>query len=213
MKKVSKQEKVNLLFSAVLIIAFVLCSYFFSTVAITLASPWDNIVTKLIYVVFGLFLFYATRVGDGKLVFRFSLPSLIFVILPTLYIMVAQSVTVLPFNAQIASSSVITVLSAVAFGYGLPYTFVSGFELDNSDSNIEELSDEETEIEGQIEEQIEGQTEEQIEEQIEGQTEELQDDTDVQDTVTDDFAEETTAENQQTDESEDTQTADNTTEE
>ena len=201
MKKVSKQEKVNLLFSAVLIIAFVLCSYFFSTVAITLASPWDNIVTKLIYVVFGLFLFYATRVGDGKLVFRFSLPSLIFVILPTLYIMVAQSVTALPFNAQIASSSVITVLSAVAFGYGLPYTFVSGFELDNSDSNIEELSNEQTE------------TEEQTEEQTEGQTEELQDDTDVQDTVTDDFAEETTAENQQTDESEDTQTADNTTEE
>ena len=205
MKKVSKQEKVNLLFSAFLIIAFVLCSYFFSTVAITLASPWDNIVTKLIYVVFGLFLFYATRVGDGKLVFRFSLPSLIFVILPTLYIMVAQSVTVLPFNAQIASSSVITVLSAVAFGYGLPYTFVSGFELDNSDSNIEELSDEETEIEEQIEEQTE--------EQIEEQTEELQDDTDVQDTVTDDFAEETTSENQQTEESEDTQTADNTTEE
>lgn len=205
MKKVSKQEKVNLLFSAFLIIAFVLCSYFFSTVAITLASPWDNIVTKLIYVVFGLFLFYATRVGDGKLVFRFSLPSLILVILPTLYIMVAQSVTALPFNAQIASNSVITVLSAVAFGYGLPYTFVSGFELDNSDSNSEELSNEQTEIEEQ--------TEEQIEEQIEEQAEELQEDTDVQDTVTDDFAEETTAENQQTDESEDTQTADNTTEE
>ncbi len=137
MKKSNKTEKLNLLFSAFLIIAFVVCGYFFSELALTLASPWNAVVGALIFVLFGLFLFYATRVGDGKQIFRFSASSLILVLLPSLYIILASMVSSLPLYEQISGNSVVSALAGVAFGYGLPYTFISGFELKTEDEEDE----------------------------------------------------------------------------
>lgn len=127
MKK--KRDTVNLLFSAFLVTAYIICSYFFSTFASQLAPPINSIVTALIFVVFGLLVFYATRVGEGRAVKRFSLLTLIILDLPALYIIVASIAPGLPFHDAFAANSVMLMLASVALGYGIPYTFLSGFEL------------------------------------------------------------------------------------
>ena len=79
-------------------------------------------------------LFYATRVGDGKVVKRFSPLTLIILVLPSLLIIIASMIEI-PFISGFVSSatgttvSVIVALAGVALGYGIPYTFISGFEL------------------------------------------------------------------------------------
>lgn len=132
MKKPTKREQINLICSAFLVLGFGVCAYFFS--AMSGSSLSDNIVGKLVYmlifVLFGLILFYATRVGDGKQVKRFNISSLILVCLPALYVILAYMFDFIPLHAQIATSnSVAAVLAGVALGYGLPYTFLSGYEL------------------------------------------------------------------------------------
>lgn len=127
----NKRDTVNLLFSAFLIIAYIICGYFFSGFASTLTQPMQSIVMALIYLVFGLLVFYATRVGEGKAVKRFSLLTLIVLDLPALYIIVASLAPGLPLHDVLsaASASVIVTLACVGLGYGIPYTFLSGFEL------------------------------------------------------------------------------------
>ena len=140
MKK--NKDTSNLIFSAFLVIAFIICAYFCSILiqdSSTFTDTFKLLAMSLMYAVFGLVLFYATRVGDGKQVKRFSLATLIIMVLP----------------AQIASHSQVVSFAAVAFGYGLPYTFLSGYELDtpkeddnekNADSkpvNEEQLSEQE----------------------------------------------------------------------
>lgn len=132
MKKPTKREQINLICSAFLVLGFGVCAYFFS--AMSGSSLSDNIVGKLVYmlifVLFGLILFYATRIGDGKQVKRFNISSLILVCLPALYVILAYMFDFIPLHAQIAiSNSVAAVLAGVALGYGLPYTFLSGYEL------------------------------------------------------------------------------------
>lgn len=132
MKKPTKREQINLICSAFLVLGFGVCAYFFS--AMSGSSLSDNIVGKLVYmlifVLFGLILFYATRIGDGKQVKRFNISSLILVCLPALYVILAYMFDFIPLHAQIATSnSVAAVLAGVALGYGLPYTFLSGYEL------------------------------------------------------------------------------------
>lgn len=163
MKTTNKKEKLNLLFSAFLIIAFVACGYFFSELAKTMAQPWGSIVSILIYVVFGLIIFYATRIGDGKAVFRFSLSSLILVVLPTLYIILAYLIEGMPLHANFTGNAAVTTLAAFALGYALPYTFVSGFELAPETAGEAE---EET-AEKAVEESVEA-AEETSEEAVEG---------------------------------------------
>ncbi|HCA05313.1 MAG TPA: hypothetical protein DEO32_05385 [Ruminococcaceae bacterium] len=132
MKKPDKRENINLFFSAFLLIAFIVCANFFSQFTKTVQSPIGQIITLAVCAVFGLLLFYATRVGDGKAVRRFSPLTLIILVLPTLYIMIASIGEFMPLHSVFVennSFSIVVYLAAVAFGYGIPYTFFSGFEL------------------------------------------------------------------------------------
>lgn len=132
LKKPDKRETINLFFSAFLILAFIVCAHFFTQFTANLDATAATVINMLIYVVFGLLVFYATRVGDGKPVKRFSVVTLLVMVLPALYILIASVAKFMPLNNIFAgtagSVSVITALAAVALGYGIPYTFVSGFE-------------------------------------------------------------------------------------
>ena len=151
LKKPDKRETINLFFSAFLMLAFIVCAQFFSQFAASLSvngklSTVGQLVTVLVYVVFGLLLFYATRVGDGKVVKRFSPLTLIILVIPSLFIIIA-SVASIPFFSNFVSSntgtvSVIVALAGVALGYGIPYTFISGFELKTDDEDDDESDDE-----------------------------------------------------------------------
>lgn len=136
MKKPNTRELINLICSALLILGFVVCAYFFS--AMTGSSLSDNIIGKIVYllifVLFGLILFYATRVGDGKQIKRFNIASLILVCLPAIYVILAYLFDFMPLHAQLsANNSVAVILSSIAFGYGVPYTFLSGYEIKEDD--------------------------------------------------------------------------------
>lgn len=143
MKKPDKRETINLFFSAFLIIAFIVCAHFFTQFTKTLEPVVGSIVSIALYVVFGLLLFYATRVGDGKAIVRFSLVTLLVLVVPSLYIIIAAVAPGLPlhdiFAAENGGLNVIVTLACVAFGYGIPYSFLSGYEVECSDV-IEENS-------------------------------------------------------------------------
>ena len=153
MKKPDKRETVNLFFSAFLIIAFIVCAHFFTQFTSTLDATVGSIVSIALYVVFGLLLFYATRVGDGKAIKRFSLITLIVLVIPSLYIIIAAIAPGLPlhdiFAANNGGLNVIVTLACVALGYGVPYTFLSGFEVEGSD-----VANENEVLEGGIEADI-----------------------------------------------------------
>lgn len=146
MKKPTKHEQINLFFSAFLILGFGICAYFFS--AISGSSLSDNLLGKIVYmlifVVFGLILFYATRVGDGKQVKRLSIATLILVDLPSIYVILAYLFDFMPLHAQIGgSNSVAAILAAFALGYGIPYTFLSGYEIQEDVPEEEEAENSE----------------------------------------------------------------------
>lgn len=134
MKKPDKRENINLFLSAFLVIAFIICAYFFTQFTANLDTILAQIINIAIYVVFGLLIFYATRVTDGEPIKRFSLATLLVMVVPSLYIIIASLAKFMPLNSFFAADasgavSVITALAAVAFGYGIPYTFLSGFEV------------------------------------------------------------------------------------
>ena len=136
MKK--KKDISGLIFSAILVTAFVVCSYFFTGIikgATGLDDTVKKLLTELVFVVFGLILFYATRVGDGKQVKRFSLAALILLDLPAIYIILASAAPGIPFPFDIDSCTEMVQLAAVALGYGVPYTFLSGYELEAYDDD------------------------------------------------------------------------------
>ena len=155
MKKTDKRETINLFFSAFLIIAFIICSHFFEQFTGALSGTIANLIMLAVYVVFGLLVFYATRVGEGKPVKRFSWVTLLVLVVPTLYIMVAALASFMPlhdfFTTDKGSLSILASLAAVAFGYGIPYTFISGFELKpDADEEVSEEKEREA-LEGGIE--------------------------------------------------------------
>ncbi len=130
MRKTTKRDNINLLISAFLVIGYIVCAYFFSSfVGTTVDATVGGIINMAIYLVFGLILFYATRVGDGKQLIRFSILTLILIDLPAIYIIVAYFAVGLPFHTELASNSTVVMLAAAALGYAIPYTFLSGFEL------------------------------------------------------------------------------------
>lgn len=136
MKK-RKNEIMNLIFSAFLVTAFLICSAFFLGMikdSFSQDAVKSTLLTALIFALFGGLLFYATRVGDGKQVFRFSAGTLIIMVLPALYVIIASVVQAMPLHEQISTHSELANIAAVIFGYGLPYTFLSGYELDRSES-------------------------------------------------------------------------------
>lgn len=136
-----KKDISGLIFSALLVIAFVICSYFFLGV-INESQALNELVKKLlcdlVFVLFGLVLFYATRVGDGRQVKRFSLPTLIVLVLPALYLILASAAEGIPCPLDLTKYKEVVILASVAFGYGIPYTFLSGYELDSAAGSDEE---------------------------------------------------------------------------
>ncbi len=146
--KNSKRNIVNLIFSSFLIIGYIVCTYFFSSLAKQVSGIGGNLIQIAILLVFGLLLFYATRVGEGKQVKRFSLPVLLLVDLPCLYIILAALFKPIPLHDQLApvdgAFPVILILAVVALGYGIPYTFLSGYELAEEDDEEEEEEAEDT---------------------------------------------------------------------
>lgn len=156
----NKKDAVNLLFSAFLITAYIICSYFFSSFATSIASPYNTLVNALIFVVFGLLVFYATRVGEGKAIKRFSLLTLIVLDLPALYIIIASIAEGLPLHDVLVLQNGLhpmVLLASVALGYGIPYTFLSGFEL-----VTEEIITDMPAVEGGVKEDVESAPEEEI---------------------------------------------------
>ena len=137
-----RKDTSNLIFSAFLVTAFVVCSYFFNSIiqdSTGLSTVLKNALTLLIFLVFGLLLFYATRVGDGKQIARFSLSTLILMDLPAIYIIAASLWDVLPFYSALSQNLAVAYLASAALGYGIPYTFLSGYEIDNGEAeNIDE---------------------------------------------------------------------------
>lgn len=140
-----KKNTGGLIFSAILVTAFMICSYFFMGMIDKVNQAWlKSLLCIVVFVVFGLFLFYATRVGDGKQVVRFSPATLIIMDLPALYIILASMISQLPFSTEIVSCAPIIYLASIVFGYGIPYTFLSGYEIDapeTEDSIEDEIND------------------------------------------------------------------------
>ncbi len=157
MNKPNKKDSLNLVFSAFLILGYIVCSYFFLTLADSNTDLGPYIKT-LVFVMFGLIIFYATRVGEGKPVKRFSLWTLLVLDIPALYAILAQLVPAMPLHQQIAyldgtaalSYSPLFILACVALGYGIPYTFLSGFETIEEEETEDECCEccEEEEDEG-----------------------------------------------------------------
>lgn len=153
MNKPNKKDGLNLIFSAFLILGYIVCSYFFLTMSATVGGvePYLN---TLVFAVFGLVIFYATRVGEGKPVKRFSLATLLIVDLPALYVILAQLIPALPLHTLVANLggttpldfSPLFILACVALGYGIPYTFLSGFEMVEENTEITDETEEENEI-------------------------------------------------------------------
>ncbi len=128
-KKNTTRDNVNLFFSAFLIIAYIICGFFFASFITQQSNTvLQSSLMSVVLVIFGLLVFYATRVGEGATVKRFSLVTLIVLDLPALFIVLAYIIPQLPLHEMIAANNVMPYMAAAALGYGIPYTFISGFE-------------------------------------------------------------------------------------
>lgn len=163
----SKANKINIVFSSFLVIGYIICTYFFTLLASQVAGVWGSILQILILTIFGLLLFYATRVGEGKQVKRFSLAVLLLIDLPAFYIILASLVPSLPLhdyiattnpvtsmigNTSLSTPSVVLMMACIALGYGIPYTFFAGYEMKEENEVIE--AEAETVVEGGIAEEL-----------------------------------------------------------
>ena len=157
----SKRNKINIIFSSFLVIGYIICTYFFSALASQLSGAVGTLIQVLMLAVFGLLLFYATRVGEGRQVRRFSLAVLLLIDLPALYIILAALIPALPFHSAIApestmalmgglsAPSIVLTMACIALGYGIPYTFFSGYEIKDEDEE-----DENAAVEGGLAEEL-----------------------------------------------------------
>ena len=177
----SKSNKLNIIFSSFLVIGYIICTYFFSSIASQSAGTWGSVIQ-----VFGLLLFYATRVGEGKQVKRFSLAVLLLIDIPALYIILAALIPALPLHNFIAPQnasmammgmtgssgpSIILMLACVALGYGIPYTFFSGYEIQEEGEETAEEAAQEAVVEGGLAEEL-AETEKDAEEKADEAVEE-----------------------------------------
>lgn len=138
---------INLLFSSFLVIGFVICAHFFIKISQTFPNPFNDLIPILVFAVFGLLLFYATRVGEGKQIVRLNLFTLL-IILPAIYMIVAVFVEALPMHDLLITTTTLpdgqntytTInpllwLASISMGYAIPYTFLSGFEMEQEASD------------------------------------------------------------------------------
>ena len=160
MRKPDKKEHINLFISAFLILAFIICANFFADFTKNLDYTTAQIISIAVYAIFGLLLFYATRVGEGKAIKRFSPLTLIVLVIPALFIIVGSLAAFMPLHSTFAADangklSIMTTLASVVLGYGIPYCFFSGFELENNDEESEEKdSDGKAVLDGGVEADI-----------------------------------------------------------
>lgn len=157
MKK-SSRDKLNLFFSSFLVIGYIICSYFFMSLTSSVSTSVANLIEVVVFVLFGLLVFYATRVGDGIPVKRFSPIVLCILDIPALFIIIASLAPAFPLHAALASQPVVMMFACIALGYGIPYTFLSGFEM------VEENDSEDTLVEGGIAQELEAIAAEETEE-------------------------------------------------
>ena len=171
------RNKVNQVFSAFLVIGYVICAYFFSTLAAQVSGVGGTLIQILLLVIFGLLLFYATRVGEGRQVKRFSLAVLLLIDIPALFIILAGIITGFPFHSAIAAAqgvtapSIIMTLACIALGYGIPYTFFSGYEIAEDEEEAEAVAEEAQEdkkefVAGGIAEELNEVTEDEAAEEV-----------------------------------------------
>ncbi len=148
MKK-SSRDKLNLFFSAFLVIGYIICSYFFMSLTSSVSIGMANLIQVVVFVLFGLLIFYATRVGDGIPVKRFSPIVLCVLDVPALFIIIASLAPAFPLHAALSSQPVVMLFACIALGYGIPYAFLSGFEM------VEETAESDTPVEGGIAQELE----------------------------------------------------------
>ena len=166
MKK-SSRDKLNLFFSAFLVIGYIICSYFFMSLTSSVSTGMANLIQVVVFVLFGLLIFYATRVGDGIPVKRFSPIVLCVLDVPALFIIIASLAPAFPLHAALSSQPVVMLFACIALGYGIPYAFLSGFEM------VEETAECDTPVEGGIAQELEEIAQE---EAVEEAVEEIADD-------------------------------------
>ena len=154
----NKRTKINMIFSCFLVIGYIVCSYFFSTMANQTAGIVGSLLKTLILLLFGLLLFWSTRVGEGKQIKRFSLAVLLLIVLPCVYIIAAGLVEGLPLHDYIASVdgsvSILMVLASIGLGYAIPYTFVAGYEIADDEAEAEAADEEIAPLEGGLAEEL-----------------------------------------------------------
>ena len=154
----NNRNKLNIIFSSFLVIGYIVCTYFFSSLASQVSGVVGTLIYVLITVVFGLLLFYATRVGEGKQVRRFSLAVLLMVDIPSCLIILAGLIKGFPLHDALAPAgavpSLVMLLACVALGYGIPYTFLSGYELREEEDVEEEIEKTEKVLEGGLAEEL-----------------------------------------------------------
>lgn len=169
-----KKDASGLFFSAFMITAFVICSYFFVGLieGATAIDETAKLAIKLaLFVIFGLLLFYATRIGDGKQVKRFSPAVLVLLDIPAIYIILANFLSFLPLSQLISSTSEMGILACMALGYGIPYTFLAGYELERDEEEKAE-EEEQSEQEEEAEETVEQETTDESDDEEEPQRDE-----------------------------------------
>ena len=159
MRKPDKKEHINLLFSAFLVIAFIICANFFAKSIESMSVMAGRLVVAGVYIVFGVLLFFATRIGEGKPVMRFSPFTLCVMVVPSFFIILASLFNGMPLHGvfmpgSVYGLSVVASLASVAFGYGILYTFFSGFELQEE----EEYEDDDEDYEDDDDDVVYGET-------------------------------------------------------
>ena len=128
MKK-SSREKLNLFFSSFLVIGYIVCTYFFMSLTTRVTQGVANLIQVAVFTLFGLIVFYATRVGEGVPVKRFSAIVLCVLDIPALFAIIATLAPAFPLHEALAAQPIVMTFACIALGYGIPYTFLSGFEL------------------------------------------------------------------------------------
>ncbi len=134
-------DTAGLIFSAILVISYVGLSYFFLQIindSTQMEATVKGLMRALVFLLFGLLLFYATRVGEGKQVARFSLSTLLLLDVPAVYVLLASLAPGLPMPMDLTKYTEVVYLAAAALGYALPYTFLSGYEVELSGQEEEQ---------------------------------------------------------------------------
>ncbi len=104
----------------------------------TLSYEFTYYIDFALYIGMGLVLFFATRTGDGKTIYRVNWFSIAFILVPVVFLLVNIVLCVSFANQSEFVLGVVSLafdkyartlyLVLILFGYAIPYSFISGFE-------------------------------------------------------------------------------------